>query len=118
VFNDLNWEATPHINGAVKVGKVNILPGLDIDIEKWGAKAGARHNCEFPYYCISYDAWGNSGGLSLDTRAEVEKYLVDLFNRIHTLGQLRDKREAIANRIKPLQVKWSKINEQIHAELR
>lgn len=117
MFNNLDWETMPHYCGSVKVGKVNILPRLDISIEKWGAQAGASGH-ENPYYCIGYEAWGNSGGLILDTREEVEKYLIGVFNRVATLGQLQDKREAIANRMKPLNIKWDKINQQIHAELK
>lgn len=115
MFDNLDWnvEARPLNSG--KVGKVEITPDVVFTIrrcpkDRWEA---GKYIGKGYYFSVGLEAYGCSTGKTFDTQAEVITYLEAQMTNVPQYEAIKAKRDAIGNRMKPLQAKWFQTGEQI-----
>ena len=125
VFDNLNFDvpADHRLFTGGRVGKVELPSGVVFGIEKRVSDTyfnkGLQHNNL--HFIVRADFFGagidifQSGeyGIDFATQEEVIAYLTQQLSKDPQYTELRAKRKAIGDRLKPLQDKWLKINEAI-----
>ncbi len=116
MIEDFKWDVEPHRLGSELVGSLELAPGIKFRVERWGAEAAT--NPTGVHYHIKYDVFGYCFSKDCLTKREVEQYLRTQEMQLELFAELKAKRDAIQNRIVPLQKKFQAIGKQIFDLLR
>ena len=118
VFDNLNWDVP-----AGRVGKVELPSGVAFGVEKRVSDTHFNRGCQRnnQHFIVRADFFGaginifQSGeyGIVFATQEGVIAYLTQQLSKDPQYAELKAKRKALGDRLRPLQDKWLKINEAI-----
>lgn len=93
-----------------KIDKITVYPEVEFEISVFTEPDTFPRWKEYVIGCYLF---GCTCGISLKTPDEVGAYIKRQMNNAPKYAELKAKREAIANRIKPLQRKWEQNSDDL-----
>jgi len=110
---EINWDCELGKWGHAIIGREEITPGVVFTVEKTYTPDKLKDGTFVTRFLVSHDLYGCTSGMTFTSRDACEAYLKRQIENGPKYATLGAKRNALADRMKPLQRKWSENSDQL-----